>query len=459
MASGVWYSTLSFPGRKICKVIHMYESGEQQIVGISDTSNTYHKGRLPASFLIPKDDPQYNKDGTSALGTYGYMLNSRAWVYDAGLALLVFTTSGDYAICKEMLERLSSEQNSDGSWNFSYDLYIGQLFQGYVRTGSIGWLVWGACYYTLVTGDMTFRSMLEQAGYFLLNMQVSDKEDPRYGLLRGGYGSYNMADYSYIDIEIEWCSTEHNCSCLQALTGLALVFGDSKYVQAANRVKEALMSRLYDGTNDRFYQGINGGVPDRAWALDCTTWAGKAALNIVNDTIPTRCLQTSKSEYLVTGCPIVQSKEKNRYNMTYSSEHLFTGFKPYSERETADYVGAPVLVWSEGTLGAALLALYVGDYDNAKLYVDEMIHLQNAENSTGGVLYVTATYGELPWEFHAWESVVSSAWLYLIINNPQVLFPYTTKYIQRHYGTREFDKIGPGISIQLKNKLEEDDEL
>lgn len=452
-ASGAWHSNKAFTGRKICKAVYTLDSGEKQIVGISDANNTYHKGRLPASYLIPQDDPQYNKDGSNALGAYGYMLNSRSWVYDAGLALLVFVTAGEYDICSEMLGRLSDEQNPDGSWNFSYDLYIGQLFEGYVRTGAIGWLVWGACYYVLVTGDESFNDMLAQAGDFLLNMQINDEKDPRYGLLRGGYGLYNMSDYSYDPTEIEWCSTEHNCSCLQALTGLSLVLDDDRYFDAAMKVKESLISKLYDFDNNRFYQGINTGVPDRAWALDCTTWSGKVALNILNDTIPKKCLATSIDAYFVQDCYIVQSSEKNRYNTTYSSDHAFSGFKPYSDRETSDYVGAPTLVWSEGTFGAALLALYVGDYDKAKAYVDEMIELQNANGSTGGVLYVTATYGELPWEFHAWESVVSSAWMYLIINNPEVLFPYTTKCIQDFHATREFIALGPGIILPISNEV------
>ncbi len=57
--------------------------------------------------------------------------------------------------------------------------------------------------------------------------------------------------------------------------------------------------------------------------------------------------------------------------------------------------------------------------------MDEIIKMQNCDGSTGGVIYVTATYGELSWEFHVWESVVSSSWLYLLINNPAVLFPRT----------------------------------
>ena len=71
--------------------------------------------------------------------------------------------------------------------------------------------MWGACYYVLMTGDTSFNTMLEQAGNFLLDKQINDEKDPRNGLLRGGYGAYNMEDYSYSPVEIEWCSTEHNC--------------------------------------------------------------------------------------------------------------------------------------------------------------------------------------------------------------------------------------------------------
>lgn len=76
-----------------------------------------------------------------------------------------------------------------------------------------------------------------------------------------------------------------------------------------------------------------------------------------------------------------------------------------------------------------MFALCVGEEKEAKKYVDECIALQNCEGCTGGVIYVTETYASLPWEFHVWESVVSSAWLYLIINNPDVLFPRTLRQV------------------------------
>ena len=108
--------------------------------------------------------------------------------------------------------------------------------------------------------------------------------------------------------------------------------------------------------------------------------------------------------------------------------NTFSGFKPYSDR-TSDYAGAPDIVWTEGTLGYVCLALILGEEQDAKKYVDECIAIQNCDGCTGGILYVTATYGMLPWEFHVWESVVSSSWLYLIIHNPDVLFPRTLRQV------------------------------
>ena len=427
----LWYTNKVASGHKIGKVMQqVLRDGAvaYDAVGIAGAIMNLQKGRLPASFLIPTDDPQYNKDGSNALGAYGYMLNSRTWAYDVGLALLVFTTSGDYDICREMLKRMKYEQNDDGSFNFSYDIYIGQLFDGYVRTGAMGWLVWGACYYTLESGDRDFAKMIKKSGDWLVSKQVTDSADPRYGLMTGGYGSYNMDDYSYSGEEIEWCSVEHQCSALQALEGCSLVLKNKKYKEAAELVRDRLFLKCYDRENGRFFQGVNGGVPDKAWALDCTTWAGTLIFSVVHSSTAKACLKTAGDVYLTKNKKIIQSSKKDYYNTAYSDSGTFSGFKPYSDK-TADYEGAPDLVWTEGTLGYSLLAYVLGDMDEAKKYVDECIKLQNCDGSTGGVIYTTATYGMLPWEFHVWESVVSSSWLYLMINNPDVLFPRTLRQV------------------------------
>jgi hypothetical protein len=291
----------------------------------------------------------------------------------------------------------------------------------------MGWLVWGMCYYVLITGDRSHIGMIKSAGDWLLYRQITDEEDPRYGLLTGGYGAYNMADYSYDPVEIEWCSTEHQCSALQALHGLALVTSDKKYAEAADLLKAHMIPTLYDTANGRFYQGCSKDGVDGAWALDCSTWAGRTALSVLNSiTVPAACGQTAYEEFLVTGAEILQSSEQDHYNLAYSLDVPIDGFKPYTNRG-GGYDGAPEIVWSEGTLGYAALMLALGDTVRARRFVDAMIDLQNCNGSTGGVLYTTATYASLPWEFHVWESVVSSAWLYLIINAPDTLFPIIAK--------------------------------
>ena len=419
----IWYTNHVAEGTKIGFVMR-----GTTILAISGGVSNVDNGRLPASFKVPTDDPQYDKDGSKALWKYGYCLNYRTWAYDIGLALLVFTTSHDYDLCREMLSRLKYEQNADGSFNFSYDIYIGQLFEGYVRTGAMGWLLWGMCYYTLETGDRSYINMIRKGGDWMISRQVTDINDPRYGLMTGGIGAYNMEDYSYIDTDIEWCSVEHQCSGLQALEGCALVLKNEKYKKAAELVRDQLILKCYDKENGRFYQGINGGIPDSAWALDCTTWAGSLVFSVVQDDASKACFSTARSVYLTEEKQIVKSSDQEHYNQSYSDSRSFTGFKPYSDR-TSDYAGAPDIIWTEGTLGYASLALILGEEAEAKKYVDECIALQNCSGSTGGVIYVTETYASLPWEFHVWESVVSSSWLYLLIKNPDVLFPRTLRQV------------------------------
>ena len=419
-----FFTTAASIGRKIAKLTRDTEDG-YTVVGMCGGAKNIAGRRFPASYLIPVDDPQYNRDGSNARSLYGYMLNSRCFIYDAGLALIVFTISGDHALCREMLERLRAEQNEDGSFNFSYDNYIGQLFEGYVRTGSIGWLVHGMCYYTLKTGDRQYLDVIRKAGDWLLSRQVTDKADRRYGLLTGGYGSYNMDDYSYMEGEIEWCSTEHNCSALQALSDLALVLGDKKYKTAAAMVKSALFNTLYDRENARFYQGVSKDGVDGAWALDCCTWAGKTLLSIADARCGKEIAGTVEDVYAVRGKSIVVSTDKEHYNTRYSGVTV-DGMRPYAQ----GYNDPPDIVWSEGTLGYVCLLYAVGEREKADHYLDEMIKLQYCDGSSGGVLYVTETWASLPWEFHAWESVVSSAWLYILLKDPNALFPITAKLMR-----------------------------
>lgn len=432
----IFYSTkASKSGYKVCKVVR---GSDSTVVGISSGYSNITHGRLPASFLVPEDDPNYDKDGTTAANKFGYMLNSRSFIYDVGLCLLLFTLSGDFDICKEMMERMKFEQNYDGSFNFSYDIYIGQLFESYKRTGAMGWLVWGMCYYCMISGDRSYNEMLEKVGSWILARQITDSNDYRYGLLTGGSGAYGP-NYEYIDVQIEWCSTEHNCSTLQAITGLSIVLGDKKYKDSANNIKQALYNILYDKENGRFYQGCSATGIDDAWALDCSTWAGKSMLSILDEGIPKECVLSTEAYYLVQGKSILQSTSQEHYNTRYSlpNDTKVDGFKPYH----LGYDGPPQLVWTEGTLGMVALLMGLGEMTRAYNYIDETIKLQNCIGSTGGVIYTTETWSSMPWEFHVWESVVSSSWLYIVLTDYNVLFPLTSKTLDLFNMSFNFENI------------------
>lgn len=428
----------SFEGQKIIKI----KNTETDItVGVSGSS--YPKIlRYPASFLIPEDDPQHDKEGNTANGQYGYMLNSRTWIYDVGLALLVFTISGDYAMCEEMLERLELDQNSDGSWNFSYDIYIGKLFHDYIRVGAIGWLGWGICYYIQHSGSTKWLDMAKKGADYVLNLQILDEDDLRFGLLTGGFGAYDK-DYNFIAEKITWCSTEHNCSTLQYIWGIYLLTGESKYKDCATRMEYALRNTLYDKENDRFYQGVNSGKLDQAWALDCTTWAGMASLSFMDAHAGEKFMNKTNEVYGVSD-NVLKSSEKLHYNMTYELLERVHGHMPYSDI-TPDYAGCPRLVWTEGTLGAIALLLKLGRIDEANYYIDEMIKLLNIgvgikHNGNGGLVYTTQTYADLPWEFHVWESVVSTSWLYILLKDPNAIWAFHTKNVSSPYGYKDTDK-------------------
>ncbi len=64
-----WFTILAAEGTKIAKMLQkVTKAGEEafDVVAISGAISNVTYGRLPASFLVPADDPQYDKDGSKA---------------------------------------------------------------------------------------------------------------------------------------------------------------------------------------------------------------------------------------------------------------------------------------------------------------------------------------------------------------------------------------------------------
>lgn len=389
------------------------------VVGMSSQYSNIKYGQLPSSYLVPPDDPNFDKYGDATLGKNGYLLNSRSFIYDVGLSLLVFTKEHDFEMCKKLMDRMQYEQKESGAFNFSYDNYIGQLFEDYIRTGSVGWLVWGMCYYVLESGDFTYNEMILKAGEWILSQQVLDILDNRYGLLKGGIGEYDT-NYIYSPTIIEWCSTEHNCSALQAIKGIYKLTQDEKYKTSADLIINALATKLYDSTNNRFFQGCTVDSVDAAWSIDCLSWAGKTILSAGYTEEAKKCKDTILLHFKIDNVNIVQNASKEHYNKTYSLQSgvMVSGFKPYY----VGYDNPPSILWTEGTLGVIALLKQLNEELTANIYIDEIIKMQDCNNSTGGLVYSNEAYTLIPYEFPVWESVASSAWLYLVLTDCTILF-------------------------------------
>jgi hypothetical protein len=105
------------------------------------------------------------------------------------------------------------------------------------------------------------------------------------GLYLGGTGRYieDILDPNYI---IPWASTEHNINTWHTLYLAGKVLGNSSYTNAAETLKQAIVSKLWNPSLHRFNQGYE----DTADALDINSW-GAIFLNAVGeyDKARTRC--------------------------------------------------------------------------------------------------------------------------------------------------------------------------
>jgi hypothetical protein len=117
-------------------------------------------------------------------------------------------------------------------------------------------------------------------GDYLLNEQVLDSCDPRYGLFTGGFGRWFNQDGNglFFEDKIEWIAAEHNIDIYFFLRDLGQITGESRYTEAADLLKANLVKKLWNETKGRLDQGI--GNP--SYALDAASW-GAIYLTAIGD--------------------------------------------------------------------------------------------------------------------------------------------------------------------------------
>jgi hypothetical protein len=343
-------------------------------------------------------------------------IHRKSFVYDAALAAIAFTMSGDHETAARILSALTRVQRQDGSFWFSYNVdntwpEEGDHDMAIIRAGANAWVGYALAFYLErlpATDDRrakrereAFLTSARKIGDFLLTLRVD-------GMIRGGHGAVRLGvtpdgksvqEY-YVDRPIRWISTEHNISSYFFLNALGRLTGDPRYMVAARDIRQGLLSKLWQEEMGQFAQGIgDDGTIDKTRALDCASWGALFLFAAGEKEKASRALRTAET--------------------IYRSWHgQIEGHRPYHEKPIYDDAqvqrlllpDAPAtrwkdlsFVWSEGTMGVALARARNGDAKRAAKLAADMLKMRDG----GGIRYGTRDF---PYEFSASPSVAGTAW-------------------------------------------------
>ena len=372
---------------------------------------------LIISYEIPKNDEAYS---------YIY---SRFFIYDGAVAAIALSICDQQKKAGDILEAFARLVNDDGSLFFSYNTNSSWPNQddhegAIIRTGALAWVGYATVYYLnerkIKEPDAFKRShrvklltekSMAMADYILSGM-VEDREDKRYGLVKGGYGEYKLkydaalgkvVEY-FIDRPVGWCSTEHNIDSYFFLRDLGRLTGDEKLLEASDRIKNNIILKLWDDDLGQFIQGIKvDGRLDKKLALDCASWGSLFLCAVGDDERAKRCLETCAKYRNIKGVGYRPYRE----TAVYEDPEVNAFFFPSEPENLWDSVD---IDWIEGTLGIIAGYLKCGLFEEA-FDLFERINKFYQKQKKDGLPYSTCS---LPYQFSTHPSVASTSW-YLIV--------------------------------------------
>lgn len=372
---------------------------------------------LVISYDIPQEDP-----------AYPYLMG-RSYIYDAALAAIAFAMTDRYREAEDVLLAIGRQVRADGSMWFGVNLHNEwPSEEGHggatIRSGASAWAGYAATFYlrkrALETPafhrqDRIGQRILlaaEKIARHLLSLQITSRDDPRYGLVTGGMGTYELkagadeVSSAYTDQPIGWVSAEHNIDAYFLFRDLALLTGGQRYARGAEMIVEGLL-RMWDPEQHQLIQGIKeDGRRDTVLPLDTASW-GSILLRQAGE--------LEKADRTVTaGLERFQIGESGLFR-PYAADPV------YLDKEvTRAYFGDPDLTWNqldinwpEGALGMATALIKAGREAKARQVIATTE--EYAVDAAGGVLQYASM--EVPHQFSTYPSVASTAWLVIAIEN------------------------------------------
>jgi hypothetical protein len=342
--------------------------------------------------------------------------DTRVSIYDNALVALLLDRLGRHDEAGRILESLAALQRPDGGIPFSFSIERADEAPPYVRSGALAWVGYAAVEY--LDGSPggpardTIVRMAHRIASYLTAHQVDTPGDPRDGLVTGGEGEFaydlqtGRAEETFVPGAIAWASMEHNIDAFFFLRDLGRVTEQAAYTERAQRVRDALLTRAWDGQAGQLRRGLLAKGDDRTLALDCASW-GSLFLLAAGD-------RTRAETAWVTADTRFASRDPRTGIVGHRPYAIGPVFEDPSMAAYYARTGTPAdwatlqAVWPEGSAGIALAAVRLGHPRRASAILEE---LERFRDSSGGLPMMTA---EVPFEFDTKPSVAGTAWVELV---------------------------------------------
>lgn len=365
-------------------------------------------------------------------------LGRRTTVYDSAMAVIALTMAGQYDQAEKIvrglvtsmpaLPRQGADSPRRGDLWFFMNLhneypserdYSGAL----VRTGPNCWAGYAAAYYIRAMSKdnprlrrranvKRYLSFAQQVAAAILSRQITEPDDPRRGLVTGGWGRYRYEVHNgrvveiFVPGEVEWCSTKYNIDAYYFLQNLAVLTNEKKYRLAAADIHDAVLKN-FNHEKGQFNRGVYPQGVDQTMSLDTATFGAVFLSTLGRDDLAAQSLQAVDRYHCVSGD--VPGYKPTLDATVHESMDLQKFYYPnnphHSWNETA-------LVWSEGSMGAAWAYSRLGQGDKGRRIIEAL--LNSKMNQAGGLLYADRP---IEYQFIASPSAASSAWAVIAIQD------------------------------------------
>lgn len=220
--------------------------------------------------VLSYPEPRKHPGGESAF----HRLHHRSFTYDNALAILWLLTQTRLEDARHLAQTLAVLQRDDGAWGFGFATHgDGFVNAGYVRTGTVAFVVYALLRYQLASGDASFAPQWRDG----LRWLIAQRRHPS-GLLVAGQGRWVTGERFEPGWRADFAATEHQIDAWFAFAAAERTdpeWAAAHDVRSHRLALAAAMQRvLWLADERRFAQGARAdyGV-DMGSALDAAgTW-------------------------------------------------------------------------------------------------------------------------------------------------------------------------------------------